>query len=605
MKHTTPVFLLLIILLWPGPGKAWAADAAPAVPAEEVPEILTRGPVHEAFAQPVALTLEDGMVAPLAPPENIQETLPPEKPTDPSVVWIPGYWAWDSEIGDYIWVSGCWRAAPPDRVWEPGYWTAVPGGWQWVSGFWRAVGAGPAAYLPPPPAMDSPDPAGAAPLPDQIWVPPCWYGHGSGYVFRSGYWMTARPGWVWVPSCTFWTPRGHVFVNGYWDYPLGRRGVVFAPMRFPRHLHRRPGLSVGLGIVIQLDHLQFGLFTRPRYRHYYFGDYYDRAYIGLGIFPRYECERRRTWYDPIYVHDRWRNRRTHPNWMKHEEKAYNRIRDTKSLRPPRGYGEMRHRLSTGPGSGRGSGRGIAFAGPLSAMAVRQDGPVQFERPSVDRRQQIIRDTAAVRHRMNDRVRRESASSGAVRQNRNFQKTAPTQHFRPDDQNRIRRTDPQRSQTTPTQHFRPDDQSRIRRTDSQRSQTAPTQHFRPDGQSRIRRTDPQRSQTAPTQRFRPDDQNRIHRIDPQRPQTAPAQRNRPDGQNRIRRTDSQRPQTPPPQPSRETRSYRPAPSGEAGRGTGHLIRQRTENSNRGNRNLGPGSFRTPSSDTGGRGQRRGG
>ena len=43
---------------------------APA-PAQEQPEVLSRGPVHEAFAEPVNLQLQAGLVAPERPPPNI------------------------------------------------------------------------------------------------------------------------------------------------------------------------------------------------------------------------------------------------------------------------------------------------------------------------------------------------------------------------------------------------------------------------------------------------------------------------------------------------------------------------------------------------------
>jgi len=46
-----------------------ATGQTPPVPREEQPEVLTRGPVNEAFAQPVNLEDQTGLTAPSAPPE--------------------------------------------------------------------------------------------------------------------------------------------------------------------------------------------------------------------------------------------------------------------------------------------------------------------------------------------------------------------------------------------------------------------------------------------------------------------------------------------------------------------------------------------------------
>lgn len=40
-----------------------AADQPPPIPAEEQPEVLTQGPVNEAFAQPIDLEGQTGLVA--------------------------------------------------------------------------------------------------------------------------------------------------------------------------------------------------------------------------------------------------------------------------------------------------------------------------------------------------------------------------------------------------------------------------------------------------------------------------------------------------------------------------------------------------------------
>ena len=41
--------------------------------------------------------------------------------------WVPGYWQWDSEKEDHIWISGFWRNVPAGRDWQTGKWTEKDG----------------------------------------------------------------------------------------------------------------------------------------------------------------------------------------------------------------------------------------------------------------------------------------------------------------------------------------------------------------------------------------------------------------------------------------------------------------------------------------------
>src|ERR1041384_7336476 len=91
--------------------KAMAQTQGPGDDQEGV-QVLTRGPVHEAFAETVTFDPQPGIVVPKTPPAAIEERPPDERPEGANVVWIPGYWAWDDERGDFIWISGVWRNLP-------------------------------------------------------------------------------------------------------------------------------------------------------------------------------------------------------------------------------------------------------------------------------------------------------------------------------------------------------------------------------------------------------------------------------------------------------------------------------------------------------------
>src|SRR6478735_5099490 len=82
-------------------------------------EELTRGPVHEAFAAAIGSDPEPGIFVRIAPPSPIEEVPPDQQPVGNNVTWLPGYWAWDDEPNDFIWISGVWRNLPPGRQWVP------------------------------------------------------------------------------------------------------------------------------------------------------------------------------------------------------------------------------------------------------------------------------------------------------------------------------------------------------------------------------------------------------------------------------------------------------------------------------------------------------
>src|SRR5262245_7388125 len=94
--------MAIIAVNHPARGQAPAdpAGVPPPVPPEELPagsDVLTRGPVHEAFAKPVTTDPQAPLVISKQPPEPLQELPPAEKPAGANIVWVPGYWAWDDD----------------------------------------------------------------------------------------------------------------------------------------------------------------------------------------------------------------------------------------------------------------------------------------------------------------------------------------------------------------------------------------------------------------------------------------------------------------------------------------------------------------------------
>ena len=304
----------------------------PAVP--KGVEVMARGPVHEAFASPASEPAQSPLLA-KKPPTPVEE-MPPEEKPEGDVVWIGGYWSWDDDRTDYLWVSGCWRTKPPGKEWVPGYWREQGERWQWVAGFWAnaqppQAPANPVTYYPEPPAPPAVAPPPPQPGPDMVYIPGHWSWQGDHYVWMAGFWRPIREGYVWVPAHYRWTPFGYVYVAGYWDLAVTRRGVLYAPVVVdvavcgPTFVFT-PAYAVC--DVIVLD----SLFIRPAYCHYYFGDYYGPRYVGLGfetciVYSR--CH-----YEPIIAYCAWENR-ANPAWINVQINLVSARNEGRAPLPPR------------------------------------------------------------------------------------------------------------------------------------------------------------------------------------------------------------------------------------------------------------------------------
>ncbi|MFA5864875.1 MAG: YXWGXW repeat-containing protein [Phycisphaerae bacterium] len=340
---------------------------------EDGVQVLTRGPVHEAFAEIVTFNPEPGIVVSKAPPDAIAEMPAEQRPGGDNVAWIPGYWAWDDEAIDFLWVSGTWRDLPPDRQWMPGYWIRSGQGYQWTSGYWADATVSEIEYLPKPPATIEAGPNTAAFSTGQSWIPGCWVWHQGRYAWRPGYWETVRPNWDWIPAHYVWAPRGYVFVEGYYDYSVDRRGVLFAPVHFGAGVYRRRGFSYSPTVVIDLAAFTDHLFVRPRYQHYYFGDYYAASYRDAGFYPSFSYYSSHKGYDPIYAHQRWENRQDR-SWEPRVQAEFKSRRDHEESRPPRTWADQSKLIT----SGKSGGNRRVIATALSQLTQRKDRPLRLQ-----------------------------------------------------------------------------------------------------------------------------------------------------------------------------------------------------------------------------------
>lgn len=348
-------------------------------------EVLMRGPVHEAFAEPNVYNPTEGIRAPAEPPADIEEIPPEERPEGGDVIWIPGYWSWDSEFGDFIWVSGIWRIPPPGCSWVPGYWSPVGSDWIWTPGFWLTLETDEIEYLPPPPASLEIGPSSRAPAGDYLWAPGCWIWIGARYAWRPGYWVEARYDWVWSPAHYVWSPRGYIYVDGYWDWTIERRGVLFAPVYYRRPVYARHRYIYSPRIVIKISFLTTALFVFPGHHHYYFGDYYGDEYYRRGIHPWFDRDRRHRGYDPIFDHYRWQRRHINPHWDRDLRKTYDYRKKHHDARPPRIYSEEAAVIRRHP---EGEQEEMVIAAPLNQISRQDDIQMRFNRIDEQQRQYL-------------------------------------------------------------------------------------------------------------------------------------------------------------------------------------------------------------------------
>jgi hypothetical protein len=300
-------------------------------------EVQTRGPIHEAFAQPFDVAVQADPLVPKHPPPPVPEDPPDLKPDGAGVGWIPGYWAWDADANEFLWISGVYRNAPGGRSYVPGYWEQTADGWRWVHGFWAPADQPDINYVPPPPASVESGPSLPPPGDDYTYVPGIWVYRESRYVWRPGYYMQCRPGLVWIPACYVWTPAGCVYVSGYWDYPLERRGLLFAPVAFRRSPWQNPGWAWQPNYVVAAAPLLDSLFVDTRFHHYRYGDFYGKRYLDRGIQPWYIAGTKN--FDPLYAYYRVANRKN-AGWQSGLVTTYNNRLSGKTALPARSLGQQ-------------------------------------------------------------------------------------------------------------------------------------------------------------------------------------------------------------------------------------------------------------------------
>ena len=285
---------------------------ASAIAADDV-EVLARGPVHEAYAEPSDENPSPRPSFRSSRPgrsRNCHRTRSRRATTSSG---CPGYWHWDEDRKDFIWVSGFWRNAPPGRVWVPGSWREVARrlavGRRLLAGRDRGSAAtGPRSSTcrsrRPRSRCRAGDPA---PTETDVYIPG-QLGLARAVRVAAGRTgsSTGRAGCGCRPT-TAGPPSGTSFVDGYWDYPLADRGVLFAPVYIPPAVYARPGVRLHADLRREASRAcSAPVRAAAGSGRYYFGDYFAPTYASLGFTAWCGTRRaspsgsaRRLGYDPL------------------------------------------------------------------------------------------------------------------------------------------------------------------------------------------------------------------------------------------------------------------------------------------------------------------
>ena len=267
------------------------------------PQVLNGGPLHEAFAEAHQSDPQPNPTIQLAPPEPINEVPPEFKPDGENVQWIAGYWAWDDAESEFLWISGVWRNVPPEQRWVPGYWHEMESGYCWVAGYWTGATQTELTYVPEPPANIDSGPSVIAPGEDYFYCPGNWQYQNKSFVWLAGHWQPRTERWVWIPARHIWTPQGCVYRYGYWDHKFDKRGIAYAPVRFPepryeyRNYEYRPAQTLNTGVNFFVN-----LFVKPNCSQYFYGDRYGAGHHVDHYRPWVNRNSHAGRYDPLLAH---------------------------------------------------------------------------------------------------------------------------------------------------------------------------------------------------------------------------------------------------------------------------------------------------------------
>jgi hypothetical protein len=147
---------------------------------------------------------------------------------------------------------------------------------------------------------------------------------------------------------------------------------------------------------------------RPRYQHYYFGDYYAANYSGAGFYPSYAINSGRFGYDPIFAYNRWQHRQD-IGWERRQAVDFENRRDHEDMRPARTWTGQGLQNASETTSRVGLPRVAAL---LDDLRRSNDSPQQFQPVDQTERQQFSQRAQEVQRLREERQRLETDAAAS-------------------------------------------------------------------------------------------------------------------------------------------------------------------------------------------------
>jgi hypothetical protein len=183
---------------------------------------------------------------------------------------------------------------------------------------------------------------------------------------------------------------------------------LFAPVYFDASVYARQDYYYSPSTVISLAVFSDHLFVRPRYNHYYFGDYYDASYNDAGFYSRLSFQSSRYGYDPIYAHQRWEHRQDR-DWEVRLETDFRHRRDHIEARPPR---TLTAQITLNTSGLKSRESGLAVAASLDQLAKSKESPIRFQAVDSAEKQNLVQRGKEVRKFREERQVLETQALGA-------------------------------------------------------------------------------------------------------------------------------------------------------------------------------------------------
>jgi hypothetical protein len=103
---------------------------------------------------------------------------------------------------------------------------------------------------------------------------------------------------------------------------------------FVDRVFARPGWFYRPRFTLATDIVVGSLFVNIGWGHYYFGDFYDAAYLRRGFTPWVDYRAHANVFDPLFSYYRWTHR-ADPRWEPNLRTLYVTRRENVAVRPPR------------------------------------------------------------------------------------------------------------------------------------------------------------------------------------------------------------------------------------------------------------------------------